>query len=115
MTGLEIDSKNRLLVVDAGTGKLLRISSEANKLEVLVDSYDGYRFESVKGYCNRSKWRSFCQFPEFVQFIESVLTLVMGILNDDLVRVDGLAISPDGKQLIATEPDASRVVVYDIS
>ena len=25
-----------------------------------------------------------------------------------------MAISPDGKQLIVTEPDASRVVVYDI-
>ena len=38
----------------------------------------------------------------------------VGILNDDLVRVQGLAISPDGKQLVAAEPEASRVVVYDI-
>ena len=38
----------------------------------------------------------------------------VGILNVDLVRVEGLAISPDGKQLVAAEPDASRVVVYDI-
>jgi sugar lactone lactonase YvrE len=38
----------------------------------------------------------------------------VGILNDDLVKVEGLAVSPNGKQLVAAEPDASRVVVYDI-
>ena len=39
---------------------------------------------------------------------------VTGILNEDLVRVEGLAISPDGKSLVAAEPDASRIVVFDI-
>ena len=36
------------------------------------------------------------------------------VLNEDLVRVEGLAISPDGKSLVAAEPDASRIVVFDI-
>ena len=115
VTGLEIDSKNRLLVVDAGTGKLLRISSEANKLEVLADSYDGYRFESVKDIAIGQNGDLFVSSPNSgtIYRIRPDIGYV-GILNDDLVRVDGLAISPDGKQLIATEPDASRVVVYDI-
>ena len=28
--------------------------------------------------------------------------------------MEGLAISPDGKRLVAAEPDASRIVVFDI-
>ena len=42
------------------------------------------------------------------------MPVTMGILNEDLVRVEGLAISPDGKRLVAAEPDASRIVVFDI-
>ena len=41
--GLRLDEDNRLLVAEAGTGKLLRISPDARKLEILADSYDGYR------------------------------------------------------------------------
>ena len=28
--------------------------------------------------------------------------------------VEGLSLSPDGKRLVAAEPDASRVVVFDL-
>ena len=43
-----VDDEGRLLVADGGTVKLLRISPTAHKLEILADSYDGYRFGSVK-------------------------------------------------------------------
>jgi sugar lactone lactonase YvrE len=114
-SGLCFDKKGRLLVVDAGTGKLLRISSKANKLEVLADSYDGYRFESVEDLAIAPNGDLFVSSPlsGTIYRIRPDIGYV-GVLNDDLVRVVGLAISPDGKQLIATEPDASRVVVYDI-
>ena len=46
--GLRIDEEERLLIAEAGTGKLLRVSPDARKLEVLADSYDGYRFATVK-------------------------------------------------------------------
>ena len=46
--GLRLDDENRLLIAEAGTGKLLRVSPDARKLEVLADSYDGYRFATVK-------------------------------------------------------------------
>ncbi len=113
--GLRVDKEDRLLVADAGTGKLLRISPTANKLEVLADSYDGYRFESVKDLAIAPNGDLFVSSPYSgtIYRIRPDIGYV-GILNDDLVRVEGLAISPDGKQLIAAEPDASRVVVYNI-
>ena len=113
--GLRFDNEGRLLVADAGTGKLLRISPTAHKLEILADSYDGYRFGSVKDLAVAHNGDLFVSSPYSgtIYRIRPDIGYV-GILNDDLVRVQGLAISPDGKQLVAAEPEASRVVVYDI-
>ena len=113
--GLRVDNQSRLLVADAGTGKLLRISPSAHKLEVLADSYDGYRFGSVKDLAIAPNGDLFVSSPHTgtIYRIRPDIGYV-GILNDDLVRVEGLAVSPNGKQLVAAEPDASRVVVYDI-
>ena len=113
--GLRVDNQGRLLIADAGTGKLLRISPSAHKLEVLADSYDGYRFGSVKDLAIAPNGDLFVSSPHTgtIYRIRPDIGYV-GILNDDLVRVEGLAVSPNGKQLVAAEPDASRVVVYDI-
>ncbi|MBT3667609.1 MAG: hypothetical protein HN548_09035 [Opitutae bacterium] len=113
--GLRVDKEGRLLVADAGTGKLLRISPTAHKLEVLADSYDGYRFGSVKDLAIAPNGDLFVSSPHTgtIYRIRPDIGYV-GILNDDLVRVEGLAITPNGKQLVAAEPDASRIVVYDI-
>ncbi len=113
--GLRVDKEGRLLVAEAGTGKLLRISPTAHKLEVLADSYDGYRFGSVKDLAIAPNGDLFVSSPHSgtIYRVRPDIGYV-GILNDDLVRVEGLAVSPNGKQLVAAEPDASRVVVYDI-
>ena len=113
--GIRVDKESRVLVADAGTGKLLRISPSAHKLEVLADSYDGYRFGTVKDLAIAPDGDLFVSSPYSgtIYRIRPDIGYV-GILNDDLVRVEGLAISPNGKQLVAAEPDASRVVVYDI-
>ena len=113
--GLRVDTQGRLLVADAGTGKLLRISPSAHKLEVLADSYDGYRFGSVKDLAIAPNGDLFVSSPHTgtIYRVRPDIGYV-GILNDDLVRVEGLAVSPNGKQLVAAEPDASRVVVYEV-
>ena len=113
--GLRLDGENRLLVAEAGTGKLLRISPDARKLEILADSYDGYRFATVKDLAIGPNGDLYASSP----YSGTVYRIrpdagYVGILNEDLVRVEGLAISPDGKSLVAAEPDASRVVVFDI-
>jgi sugar lactone lactonase YvrE len=113
--GLRVDNQGRLLIAESGTGKLLRITQDARKLEVLADSYDGYRFTTVKDLAIGQGDDLFVSSP----FSGTIYRIrpkegFIGILNDDLVRVEGLSISPDGTRLVAAEPDASRVVVFDI-
>jgi len=113
--GLRVDDEGRLLIAEAGTGKLLRITNDARKLEVLADSYDGYRFTTVKDLAIGLENDLFVSSP----FSGTIYRIrpkegFIGILNDDLVRVEGISISPNGKRLVAAEPDASRVVVFDI-
>lgn len=113
--GLRIDEDERLLIAEAGTGKLLRVSPDARKLEVLADSYDGYRFATVKDLAIGSNGDLYASSP----YSGTVYRIrpnagYVGILNEDLVRVEGLAISPNGRRLVAAEPDASRIVVFDI-
>jgi sugar lactone lactonase YvrE len=113
--GLRVDHQDRLLIAESGTGKLLRISPDARKLEVLADSYDGYRFTTVKDLAIGRGNDLFVSSP----FSGTIYRIrpqegFIGILNEDLVRVEGISVSPDGKRLVAAEPDASRVVVFDI-
>ena len=113
--GLRLDDQGRLLIAESGTGKLLRISPDARKLEVLADSYDGYRFATVKDLAIGSSGDLFVSSP----LSGTVYRIrpddgVIGVLNQDLVMVEGLSLSPDGKRLVAAEPDASRVVVFDL-
>jgi sugar lactone lactonase YvrE len=113
--GLRVDHRGRLLIAESGTGKLLRISPDARKLEVLADSYDGYRFTTVKDLAIGRGNDLFVSSP----FSGTIYRIrpqegFIGILNEDLVRVEGISVSPDGKRLVAAEPDASRVVVFDI-
>ena len=114
--GLHLDEKNRLLIAESGTGKLLRISSDARKLEVLADSYDGYRFATIKGLAMGKYGDLFVSSPSS----GTIYRLrpnegYIGILNGDLVMVEELCINADGNRLVASEPDAARIVVFDLS
>ena len=83
-------------------------------LKSLLILKDGYRFATVKDLAIGSSGDLFVSSPFQVRLIEFGLDDgVIGVLNQDLVMVEGL-LSPDGKRLVAAEPDASRVVVFDL-
>ena len=44
---LWVDFEGRLILAESTTGKILRISKDARKLENLADSYDGYRMTKI--------------------------------------------------------------------
>ena len=113
--GMGVDDSGHLLIAESGTGKLLRISADARKLEVLADSYDGYRFSSVKDLAIGSDGDLFVSSP----LSGTIYRIIpekgyVGVLNMDLVMAEGLCISPDGNKLIAAEPEAGRLVVYNM-
>ena len=111
--GLAIDEKGRLIGADMGTGKVIRMSANASKVEVLADSYEGMLFGGLRDVALSPDGVLYASSPD-----EGVIYRIqpekgkVEILNYELVRADGLAISPDGERLVVTEPDAARVLVF---
>ena len=113
--GLALDAEGRLIGADAGTGKVIRISPDASKVEVLADSCEGMLFGSVQDIALSPDGTVYASSPD-----EGVIYRIrpeegtIDILNRDLVRADGMAITPDGTRLVVTEPDAARLLVYSL-
>ena len=113
--GLAMDVQGRLIGADAGTGKVIRVSPDATKVEVLADSYEGMLFGSVCDVALSPEGIVYASSPD-----EGVIYQIhpdegkVDIVNRELVRADGLAISPDGTRLVVTEPDAARLLVYTL-
>ncbi len=113
--GLAMDGEGRLIGADAGTGKVIRVSPDASKVEVLADSYEGMLFGSLQDVALSPDGTIYASSPD-----EGVIYSIrpeegkVDILNSELVRADGLAINPDGDRLVVTEPDAARVLVFSL-
>ncbi len=132
--GMRIDGQGRLVVAEAGTGKVIRISPQAEtdllqhtdpseasvvrragKLEVLADSFDGFSLGSVCDVVIGPDGDIYASSPSSgAVFIIRPEDGYVGMLNQELARVRGLAISPDGRRLVAAEPDSGRVLVFDL-
>ena len=132
--GMQIDGQGRLVVAEAGTGKVIRIYPEtetdllprfdspeasavprAGKLEVLADSFDGFSLGSVCDVVIGPDGDIYASSPSSgAVFIIRPEDGYVGMLNQELARVRGLAISPDGRRLVAAEPDSGRVLVFDL-
>tara|TARA_B100001123_G_scaffold423773_1_gene534336 strand:- start:3025 stop:3954 length:930 start_codon:yes stop_codon:yes gene_type:complete len=113
--GLTIDAEGRLIGAVLGTGKIIRVSPDASKVEVLADSHEGILFSSVHDVVLAPEGLVYASSPD-----EGVIYRIspdegkVQIVNQELVRADGLAISPDGKCLVVAEPDAARVLVFSL-
>tara|TARA_Y100000588_G_C14237512_1_gene917988 strand:+ start:953 stop:1771 length:819 start_codon:yes stop_codon:yes gene_type:complete len=113
--GMRIDGQGRLVVAEVGTGKVIRISPGAEKLEVLADSFDGFSLGSVCDVVLGSDGDIYASSPSSgAIFVIRPDDGFVGMLNEELVRVRGLAMSPDGRRLVAAEPDSGRVLVFDL-
>lgn len=111
--GLVVDSEGRLVGADTGTGKVVRISPNASKVEILADSYQGMLLQSVQDVALSPDGTVYASSAEegLVYRIQPDEGKV-DIVNQDLIWADGLAISPDGNRLVVTEPDAARLLVF---
>lgn len=112
---LWLDHVGRLLLAESSTGKILRISQDARKLENLADSYDGYRFSQIKGLVGSKTGEIFVGSPHAATLYR--IDTVKGkfnVLNEDLVRSSDLAVDLLGGRLLVAESDPNRIVVYDL-
>lgn len=113
--GMEVDHQNRIVVADKGTGKLLRISSSARKLEVLADSYDGYRFSSVDDL--RIDQKSQCYLSSKDSGVIYKVDLDSGqidILNDRVINPEMICIDPSESRLLFSEPVNARILFLSL-
>ena len=113
--GMEVDHQNRIVIADKGTGKLLRISSSARKLEVLADSYDGYRFSSVDNM--RIDQKSQCYLSSKDSGVIYRVDLDSGqidILNDRMIKPEMICIDPSEGRLLFSEPVNARILFLSL-
>lgn len=113
---LWIDPLGRLILAESTTGKILRISPDARKMENLADSYDGYRFSTIAGLTGSPSGDLFIGSPNSATVYRHDLTLgKLFVLNEDLVRSNDMLIDSTGSRLLVAESGPNRVVVYDLN
>ena len=113
--GMEVDNQNRIVVADRTSGKLLRISSSARKLEVLADSYDGYRFSSVDDL--RIDQKSQCYLSSKDSGVIYRIGLDSGqidILNDRVIDPEMICIDPSERRLLFSESENARILFLSL-
>jgi gluconolactonase/lactonase len=121
--GLKLDREGRLIVADAGGGRLLRVSQDAARAEVLADRYGGARLISVNDVALDIKGNiyfsdpggSSAENPVGAVYRFDIATAKLSRLATGLAFPNGLAVSPDQRQLCVAESNRYRVLVYPLT
>jgi len=120
--GLKIDSERRLVVADAGTGRLLRISPDGSEAEVLADRWNGTALRSVNDVALDQSGNiyftdpggSSVDKPTGSVYRYNIETKKVSRLVTGLAFPNGLAITPDQKHLCIAESQKFRILIYDL-
>jgi len=113
---LWVDFEGRLILAESTTGKILRISTDARKLENLADSYDGYRMAKIDGLRGNQNGDIYVGSPHTATLYKINSSQGrLSILNDDLVRSNDIVIDDTGARLVVAESDPNRLAVYDLN
>ncbi len=125
--GLKVDCQGRLLAADAGGGRLLRITQpEPNKppmIDVLADAYDGQplimpndiALDAAGNVFFTDSGRYDPKDPTGAVYRYSPDTKKLTRLDAGLAFANGLAVTPDQKQLCVGESIRHRVLIYDLT
>jgi len=110
------DHQGRLVVAESTSGKILRISKDARKLENLADSYDGYRFTKIKGLAGNQMDQIFIGTPNAATIYGFDPTDgKLEVLNEELVRPNDFSMNTKGDRLLVSESKPNRVVVVEMN
>jgi len=121
--GLKVDSEGRLIVADSGGGRLLRISLDGEKCEILADRYQGERFRSLNDaaldlagniYFTDPGGSSLSN-PVGAVYRYNVDTKKVERIDAGLAFPNGLGVTPDQSKLCVCESQRYRLLVYPMS
>ena len=129
--GLAIDRRGRLLIANSGGRSIDRLDLETMTREVLVDRFEGKRFNSPNDlHVARDGTIYFTDPPYGLQDPDTSAAREMSVngvyrrgadgtvtlIDDSLTRPNGIALSPDEHRLYVSVSDetAPRILVYDL-
>jgi len=120
--GLKVDKEGRIIVADAGGGRLVRISADGQQATVLADRWMGSRFNAVNDVALDTKGNiyfsdpggSSAEKPIGSVYRFNIATNATTRLVTGLAFPNGLAVTPDQKQLCVAESNRGRVLIYDL-
>ncbi len=122
-TGMKIDSEGRLIVADAGAGRLLRVANDGSDVEILADRCDGARLERLQDVALDVVGNIFFtdagdaeqKSAQGSVYRYSIETGKVAKLDGELSLPTGVGVTPDRSRVCVAERGARRIVVYDLS
>ncbi len=121
--GLKVDAEGRLIVADAGAGRLLRVSADGKTVDVLADRCQGKRFDSINDVALDGKGNiyfsdpagSSVKKPNGSIYRYDIRTAKVARLAADMAFPNGLGVTPDGKHLCVCESERYRILIFDLT
>ncbi len=121
--GLKLDSEGRLIVADAGAGRLLRVSADGTMVEVLADRCDAHRFQAINDVALdvagniyfSDPGGSSAENPIGVVYRYDIRTKKCAVLAKGLAFPNGLGVTPDQKHLVVAESQRYRLLIFDLA
>jgi sugar lactone lactonase YvrE len=122
-SGLKVDALGRLVVADAGGGRLLRVSEDGAEVEVLADRFGGQRFHAIDDVALDSLGNVYfidpgtakAENPAGSVYLYDLTTKKVTQLDTGLAGPSGVAVSPDQKHLCVSESERYCILIYDLS
>ncbi|MBX7169128.1 MAG: SMP-30/gluconolactonase/LRE family protein [Pirellulales bacterium] len=121
--GLKVDSQGRLIASDSGAGRLLRVAADGRMVEVLADSCEGVRFNSVNDVALDRAGNIYfsdpggsnADNPVGAIYRYEAATGKVTRLADRLAFPNGLGVTPDQKHLCLSESQRFRLLIFDLA
>lgn len=121
--GLKVDIEDRLIVADAGGGRLLRVSADGKKVEVLADRFEGMRFNAINDVALDQKGNIYFSDPGGSSRENPVGAVYrFAIATKQVTRIatgfafpNGLAVTPDQRSLCLAESQNYRILIFELT
>lgn len=120
--GLKVDGEGSIVAADAGGGRLLRISPDGTRADVLADRHQGSRFTKVNDVAISANQLYFTDTgaagdgqPVGAVYRYDSRSRSVVLLANSLSQPAGVAVTPDGKSLCVSESGSKRILIFDFS